>query len=478
MATGPTGSSAEPPLANMLRSQTLREVLAYAAYRLALAAVVQRLLLAGAVAVMFPLLVVMADHVLPGGLPRPVIVGMGAFWLLAALSLLVGVPLRTLRRRLSRLYVAQQIERWRQIPHNSMINAVLLQGDQQTGYSRDGAEQQAERVLSASDSHASFRTEPLRGAALLLAAAVGFWFAYAAVTPKPILPSLQRLFGVNRDAPTATTLSLVKPSSEQPAYAGYPLEFRVALRGQPAEAVRLELMPQGDDDAAAPLAVDLTRCESSAGAPEFETTLAPHEVVHDLHYRVSAGDATLTGVIPVYPRADVREVWVELQSPEYVDLPDGRSDSLDIQAWTGTRAAFTIVANTDLRNPVFALRGAGEVRTRMVIDAEDPRRARVTLPLRQQWRILVRVFRCVEHAVCRSADPPDQRSTRCAAARRDHLAHTIGIAFRVGGHRTRRGAAHCGLRRLGAERSASGSDRPRKGIKQELDRAAGLAPWE
>lgn len=118
---------------------------------LTLTTLVRRLLLVLAAAALFPLLVVVADHGLPRGLPRPLIFAAGTLWAGATFLTLLLTVVRTLRRRWHRLFIARQLERAWNIAHNALINLVLIEQRPQVAYVRSGAERQASAALAGAE---------------------------------------------------------------------------------------------------------------------------------------------------------------------------------------------------------------------------------------------------------------------------------------------------------------------------------------
>ncbi len=338
---------------------------------------VYRLLIVVAAALVVPLVVVIGDQLAPGGLPRALVFGAGLVWMIASIACLLGVSTRTMMRRLNRLFVARYVERRNNLAHNPLVNALLLSEDRRATHARQAAARDAATVLHNTADPAA--PVSMRHAALLLAGAAALWVGFALVTPKPILPSLQRLFGVRRAAPTATTLELLAPRPDRPVYAGEPLRIELAVSGRPAEKVTFAQFPA---DAAAPaLTSEMKPGIAEGPRRHYALLLAGYEVSRDFRYRITAGDAVLEGRIDVRPRADVRRLEIALTPPEYIGAAPRRTTDPDLHVWSGTRATFDVHANTPIADPVFVLRGESETRTRMRVTADDPRHATLTTTL-------------------------------------------------------------------------------------------------
>jgi len=381
MAADSAPRTADRNLPRERSARLLFAALEEAARRLTFSALLYRLLYLIAAVILFPLLVVVGDHLIPGGLPRLVIFGAGILWGVATILTVMGVSLRTVLRRLNKVFVARHLERSRGIRHNPLINMVLLGRSPEAGYVRDGAVQQAASVLERSGPEAPGSAVPLRQPGLLLLVAVVLWLLYTAITPKPILPSLARLFGADRAAPTATRLELVRPRPDEPVYVGEPLELVFAVSGHSVAEVWFELRDPAAYDAPPLLSSALRRSTDADAENLYRIGLAAHEVSGDLHYRCSAGDAALEGVITVQPRPDLLEWQIELAPPAYVQEPAQQTTEPELRVWAGTRATFGALANTEVRDPIFVFRGETETRTRMSVDPARPHRAVLSLPL-------------------------------------------------------------------------------------------------
>ncbi len=347
-------------------------------WRLTRGRLLARLVAAAAAATPIPLLVVAADHAWPGGLPRPVIVGTALLWTFGVGLTLITLLALTLFRRLGWLFVARHLERAWGIRHNAVVNALLVRRRPETAYACEGAARQAADALRGASATAPAQPRVSRKAAWVLLTVAVAWVIYAALAPKPILPSLARFFGADVPPPTATRLELVRPAEGDVVHAGDPLEIEIAVRGRSVEAVWFDLLA-GDEGVERPIAKYLlTRTPAADDQDRRTLTLAPHEVIDDLHFRCRAGDAHLEGIIPVEPQPAVVQLQVHLVPPPYTGEPAEVAPEPDLRVWAGTQATFELQANVDVRDPVFVLRGENETRTRMAIADADPSQAAVS----------------------------------------------------------------------------------------------------
>ena len=337
-----------------------------------------RVLIALTPFVLLPLLVVVADHFWPGGLPSPALHGALLLWAVGVGGGLLATVVLTLARHLNPAFVAQQLERGYQISHNTVVNAVLLQGAANQAYAAEALVRQAVRDLTQHESASAPEIRSSRVPALVLLAAAAAWVLYTGATPKPIGPSLARFFGADRAAPTATWLELVHPTLDEAVHAGEALTIEVAVHGRPVSDVRLDIL----DPAAN---VRTTKREYTSPASGRDTdehhrfTLPPVEVRDDIRYRCLAGDARLEGVLAVHPQPDIERIEVTLEPPAYTGEPTAVTNDPDLSILAGTRATFRVRANTPISEPVFVFDGGRQTRTRMSTSAEEPQQAAVTL---------------------------------------------------------------------------------------------------
>lgn len=357
------------------------ETLDWQARRLRRRAAWRRLVLAVAPYLLVPLLAVIADHRVQGGLPRPLIAGMGLAW---SLAIMVGLGMwlaRWLKDRPSQRYVAHHIEQAYRIPHNLVLNAVDVHHDPAFPYAVDKAEQHTADVLRHPPANPPERLG-LGRRWLVPGAAAAAWVLYAAVAPKPIWPSLARFFGMRLAPPTETRIEWLRPGPGAVCYLDRPLAIEVGLRGRLVDEVVFEILSDDSDAAGAGVVrLPMTHVDDP-GQARFRLTLAPNELSDELRYRVRAGDATLSGVVELSQPTSLVDWAVTLERPAYTGLPTVTVSDAEIRVPAGTRATFVAHASGPMRDPVFVYRAdGGEVRTRMIPLPGEPTAARVTMRL-------------------------------------------------------------------------------------------------
>ena len=89
--------------------------------RMAFQDLLARLIGLTAAAVLFPLLVVIVDHLWPDGLPQRIVAGAAVGWAVVVVLAPLVLVVQAGRRRINPLFAAQQVERARGIRHNTLV---------------------------------------------------------------------------------------------------------------------------------------------------------------------------------------------------------------------------------------------------------------------------------------------------------------------------------------------------------------------
>lgn len=346
-----------------------------------------RVLLVTTIATILPLLIVIADHLRRGGVPDRARHTLVAAWCLSVVATLIGLVVAAHRFPPSLFFVAGRLERLLRIRHNALINAVLLRRTPHASHAAAAAEQQANQALKAAGPADEQAYRRSWWPEIALAAALALWLLYTAAAPKPVGPSLARLFGADQPAPTATRLRLTRPGPDDIVHAGDALDVELEVLGQPADRVTLDLLA---DDGSARRQYSSSEPTAPAGR-HYRFALAPFEVTADIHFRAAAGDGELTGTIPVWPQPDVATLAITTQPPAYTGLAPEKTAGPDLTVLDGTEARFELVANTPLADAVFVFEnGVGrETRTRMTVDRNTSEMAQVAIRLAEsgQYRL-------------------------------------------------------------------------------------------
>ncbi|MFN0134986.1 MAG: hypothetical protein ACKVS9_02590 [Phycisphaerae bacterium] len=322
------------------------------------------------------------DHAVAGGAPTQLLAICGVAWIVASCVAVAVVLSKLAARRLSTPHVARELEHAHGIPHNLVLNAVLVEGDRRLAYVSGTAERQAADAIESVHGVPVVRGGSQAWQWSAACVAIAIWFTYAALAPKAVMPSLARIFGFSIAAPTATQIELLRPTPDERIYSGQPVTFELRVRGRAADAGAFELL-DGKADARVTASYAIKRV-AERSAPDIRSlTLAAHEVTRTVPYRATIGDATLTGVLTVRPVPAVTAVEVRLTPPEYLKLPSSVATGSPVHAWAGTKAQIAVGASTAMHGPVLVMAGATETRTRLTPESVDGTRATAEMVLRE-----------------------------------------------------------------------------------------------
>ena len=336
--------------------------------------------------VLFPLLIVALDHVLAGGLPRWLMIVVGPAWGLVGVLAIVRAWRAARADQPGSLFIARLLERRAAVAHNRLVNALLVCRNPTQRFAHSTAEAQGDRALAAAPPDVDLGAEAPRRALVVACVVVGAWVLYGLLAPKPIGPSLARFFGAALPAPTATQLALIHPAAGEPIYLGDPLEIEAATRGRRVDAVWFERLPDPDDrvdDAPPLLRYGFELGGAASGSQSWRVTLAPHETAETMRYRIIAGDAVLSGVLELLPIPALMQARLSVTPPAYTKAAPLSTDAGAVRVWSGSRVEFAFTANTAVHDAVLVLQSESqESRVQMAVTTDEPRVARVTLPIR------------------------------------------------------------------------------------------------
>lgn len=335
----------------------------------------------GAAAIL-PLVAVLADHALPGGLPLSLLTAIRWAWLAVAGAVLLALLVRIAIRPWNTLFLARRLEESGEIRHNTLIATLLLRRLAGREYAYHPL---AERAAAELRERPRLRVRERgyrRTLLAVLVCALAAWLGYMAVSPKAVWPSLARFFGAPVAAPTATQIELVHPAPDQVVYAGEPLRITFAVHGPPVEQVLLELGAADAGRSHQGKTIYPLRRDEDGARHDWHVQLAPHEVTHNLAFACRAGDATLTGIIPVTERPGLVAFEARLEPPAYTKWPAEIVTEPDLNVLAGTRARLRLTAQTPINEGVLIFeRDEVQTRTRLTTHADDPRRLEVSWAL-------------------------------------------------------------------------------------------------
>lgn len=331
------------------------------------------------------LVLVIADHAAPVGVPRPVL---SALFVAGVLLILLAAwaALRA-RRRYAVLHAAHVVERAVGERYNAVINAASLWRSHGESGLTAAVALQAGRCLPAGAGRLPLPRSP--GAAWRLTAAVAAWVVYLGLAPKSVPDSLARLFGADLPPPSRVQIRLLRPADGEIVHAGDALTFEFACAGGRIDAAELSVSPADAPPGLAPRRFALTPVSRGQGASRWGVVLAPSEVMRDLCFECRAGDGRLSGRVRVYPRPTVAAWDILLTPPAPRGEPPARSPTPDLVAWPETEALIAFAANTAVADPVLVIQEPSEYRVRMTVAPDVPNRAQAAVQLLRPGRYRV-----------------------------------------------------------------------------------------
>jgi len=277
-----------------------------------------------AAVVLYVLGAVVADHV-SGGLATGT--RAAARWVLAAcVTGLAGwMIVAPLLRRINDLYVARMIERAHPEFRNDLTVALELR-------KTDGAQpgilaalwRRATHELADSEFEQAVSTRLLRTSGIMLAAAAAVFVLYAAVSPKPVLPSLLRVFGNDSlAAPTRTQITDISPPDGETVMTAQDVAFAATIVN--ADTARVELRA-GESLETLAMAELLNEPPPGAGR-RFGVTWRARSSTAGVVFRVVAGDAASAWfALDVLPVPVIRRQTALVHWPAYTGRGDRESD--------------------------------------------------------------------------------------------------------------------------------------------------------
>lgn len=328
----------------------------------------------------FALCILAADQFWPGGVPGPLMATAGLGGAAVTPIAFALAVRRVFALRWNPQFAARDLERARAVPHNLVLNAVQLAAAPQAAYAASAAIEQAGRAIQSAPPGTPESFRSVRRAAMGLLLIGCGWVLLAVLSPKPLWVSVARLFGAGLPPPTATHIRLVRPGPGDIAYAAEALRLDFEVRGPHAGGVHFELLDSDRPDAVVLLARACTLASHDGLPGTWSIHLAPHEVSADLHFRCRAGDATVRGVVQVFPQPREQELHLTVTPPPCAGNPFQTPAPPELNVVEGTTATVRFRANTPIREPIFVMAGARPARTRMTLDPSDPASAALQLP--------------------------------------------------------------------------------------------------
>lgn len=328
-----------------------------------------------AAAAAYVLAMVIADQLFDRGMSlatRRTLLGLAAVSGIAGLARFVVLPLS---RQVSDRFAARAVERRFPELQNAVITAVeLSRHDDVPRRVALGVADRAARELSARDILVAAPWRGLGRSATLFGAVFASFGLYAALAPKPVLPSFWRVLGSDRPPPTRTQIRIVSPAPDASVVVGQAVTFDVELSGRVPRDAIVEFSSNGGADWIAgeglelrPVVQSESTAPAGARAARWSATRAGPDVQLSRDYRVVAGDAvTPVQHLEVRPVPDVLEVRFEIAPPTYTGLGTSQRVGGDIDVVAGTRVRVAARANVPIRDARLVFEGGGPAESRLL----------------------------------------------------------------------------------------------------------------
>jgi hypothetical protein len=336
---------------------------------------------------------VLADHLVAGGLSNAYRLAGRWGTLLVAVGLGVWLIALPLARRLNDLYVVRLIERAHPEFRNDLTAALQLRADGQTHPGILAAvESQAERDLRAADIDAAIRPRRLRAALAALAVIVAVLLVYTWLSPKSAWQSAARALGSNAPAPTLAQILSVEPPDGLRVTVGMAVDFRVVVRNADLAIVEISRNAGTDWLADDRLTMNLASGQNGSSSLSFERRWqAGATGVGTMLFRVRAGDAVSEArQLVVLPEPALTALRLSVQWPDYAGGAVQDVAGRHVRALAGSTLYVSAEANVPAARAslIFQNSGARE----MQVDPADPRRMAGQVPIERDDSFVVRFF--------------------------------------------------------------------------------------
>ncbi len=278
------------------------------------------------------------------------IVGCAVFFVVRILPCLV--------RAINPVYAAQAIEQASPDLKNSLINFLMLRGEdagvKQAIY--DGVRRQAASGLSEVNADTAVDRSGLIRVGYILLALVVAMAAYKILSPKDPFQSVARVAAPWQAIarPSRTTIEQVEPGNVE-IYHGTPLAVTAVVRGL-RDSERVELVYSTADGQMVDQTVGMSAAE---GSSQFacQVSTGSMGIEQDLTYHLRAGDAVTESFrVTVKDAPAIHVQNVTYQYPTYTGLSDQTvAGQGDLSALEGTRVKIEALANQPIRSAYIEL---------------------------------------------------------------------------------------------------------------------------
>lgn len=306
---------------------------------------------------LFLLVFVLCDHWWPGGLSDLAVHLVGRSYLLGSGVWLGGTLLWVIVRRVNDVYAARLIERANPEIRNSLIDALqLAPREDLPGSVRAAVVARAAEEVDGLPVGEYVSRRRFRHVATLAGTMLAAFVFYAAISPKPIGPSLRRAFGSAVPAPTGTALEDVQPADGASVFRGEPVSFSAVLRGRRPESACVRFSADGGASWIEGEQLSLDPPAEGDAEARWHSVKAGREVQRPIQWQVVAGDAkSEVRRLDVRPVPDIASIDARYDFPGYTRLPPTTQPSGDLDALVGTRVTLRIETNVPAKNGILIL---------------------------------------------------------------------------------------------------------------------------
>lgn len=316
------------------------------------------------------LVLVILDHIVSGGLDRAWRRA-GLVGALTASAVVLGWRvIRPLSRRIADMYAARLLERHYPELENALVTAVELRGRRlvRSGVAYGVADRVAQTLARMGFAVPVPWKDVRRSAAGLLIVLSAFGL-YSFLSPKAVWPSLMRMLGSDRPAPSRTWVVVRSPAEDVSVLIGEPVTFEAEVGGRIPDAAHVEFSSDGGATwiAGERLPLQMQSPVEGRRGRLWMVTRPGEETRASRDYRIVAGDAvSLTRRLTVRPLPDVASARLRMEFPRYTGLAPRTRPAGDIEVIAGTRVTLHVETTVPARDARLVFRRDGQEVSRMI----------------------------------------------------------------------------------------------------------------
>jgi len=289
------------------------------------------------------MLVVIADHVRTGGLSSEARLTARWCYLIGAAGLLAWLAAVPAARRINDLFAARTLEHHHPEFKNSLVSALQLAWrGELPGSTRAALASRAARDLAATDLWKAVDKRSMRRAGVATLAAAALFLLYAALAPKPVLPSIRRALGMELPAPTRTQIVIEQPPADLETLVDTPVRMVAQITGRKPDHAFVRFSLDGGetwlpDQQLALSPPPTVKMVDARERRRWQAVKPGREVQQSMSYQFVAGDATSEiRLLRVRSYPEIAEVGVRCEYPAYTGLSPTDHPGGDVAAVVGT----------------------------------------------------------------------------------------------------------------------------------------------